>query len=118
MSPLLPPKPHKSYSELVSLLISRGMIVPDKNRAERKLSQIGYYRLSGFWYPCREFRTISRQADRGIKKKPQREDFFQPNINFNDIIDRKSRIQAATKPGGMHHTPFLTLNGHSFLGCY
>ncbi len=87
MSPLLPPKPHKSYSELVNLLISRGMIVPDKNRAERKLSQIGYYRLSGFWYPCREFRTISRQADSGIKKKPQREDFFQPNINFNDIID-------------------------------
>jgi abortive infection bacteriophage resistance protein len=87
MSPLLQPKPHKSYSELVNLLISRGMIVPDKNRAERKLSQIGYYRLSGFWYPCREFRTISRQADSGVKKKPQREDFFQPNINFNDIID-------------------------------
>jgi len=24
---------------------------PDPQRAVRKLSQIGYYRLSGFWYP-------------------------------------------------------------------
>jgi abortive infection bacteriophage resistance protein len=43
-----PPKPHRNYSELVSLLEKRGMIIPDKKRAERKLSQIGYYRLSGF----------------------------------------------------------------------
>ncbi|WP_339134596.1 MAG: hypothetical protein WGN25_15795 [Candidatus Electrothrix sp. GW3-4] len=28
------------------------MIIPDEARAIRKLSQIGYYRLSGFSYPC------------------------------------------------------------------
>ena len=56
MCPLSPPKPHQSYQNLVALLESRGMIVSDKARAERKLSQIGYYRLSGFWYPCREIK--------------------------------------------------------------
>ena len=50
-----PPKPFRSYSERVDLLSARGMDVgPDPQRAVRKLSQIGYYRLSGFWYPCRE----------------------------------------------------------------
>ena len=52
-----PTKPHRSYKELVALLEKRGMIIPDKQRAERKLSQIGYYRLSGFWYPCRQVKT-------------------------------------------------------------
>ena len=49
-----PPKPFKTYSELVELLRLRGMEIADCERAERKLSQIGYYRLSGFWYSCRE----------------------------------------------------------------
>ncbi|SDU38449.1 Abi family protein [Desulfobacula phenolica] len=78
MPSLTPPKPHKSHKELVEILENRGMIIPDKNRAERKLSQIGYYRLSGFWYPCREFKNASNGD---IRK-----DSFQKDINFNDII--------------------------------
>lgn len=83
-----PPKPHKNYPELVKLLQSRGMIIPDRNRAQRKLSQIGYYRLSGFWYPCREFEPGN---------KNRRADNFQKDINFNDIIqlylfDKKLRL--------------------------
>lgn len=46
-------KPFKDYQELAQLLIDRGMDVPDETRAVRKLSQAGYYRLSGFWYACR-----------------------------------------------------------------
>ena len=53
MPPTSSPKPHKTYEELVSLLKSRGMIIPDEERARRKFAQIGYYRLSVFWYPCR-----------------------------------------------------------------
>ena len=41
-------KPHRSYAELVDLLKSKGMTIKDPARAERKLSQIGYYRLKGF----------------------------------------------------------------------
>lgn len=46
-------KPFKDYQELVQLLRDRGMDIPDEVRAIRKLSQVGYYRLSGFWYACR-----------------------------------------------------------------
>ena len=82
-------KPHCEYSELIDKLRERGMIVDDEDRAIRKLSQIGYYRLSGFWYPCRK----PKQDDEGKYLKdektnlPLRLDTFQDNVNLNDIID-------------------------------
>lgn len=48
----VPVKVHKEYDELVDLLLSRGMDVPDREHAIKKISQVGYYRLSGFWYPA------------------------------------------------------------------
>jgi len=73
---LQPPKPYRSYSELVEILESRGMIIQDKAYAEKKLSQIGYYRLSGFWY-------ISRI----IQPSPLlRLEQFQPNTNFENVV--------------------------------
>ncbi|MCW5206569.1 Abi family protein [Desulfobulbus sp. F5] len=82
-------KPHLEYSELVARLKERGMIIPDEARAIRKLSQIGYYRLSGFWYPCRcpkfdDNGNFLKDSQTGL---PVRDDRFQGNINFNDIID-------------------------------
>jgi abortive infection bacteriophage resistance protein len=90
MTSLSPSKPHQSHSQLIAVLKERGMIIPNEDRAKRKLTQIGYYRLSGFWYPCREFKT---EPNGDII----REDFFQKNINFNDIIklylfDKKLRL--------------------------
>ena len=49
MTHLSPPKPFKTYPDLVELLRLRGMEFDDAARAERKLAQVGYYRLSGFW---------------------------------------------------------------------
>lgn len=88
MPTLSPPKPHKKYSELVALLKERGMIIPDEHRAKRKLSQIGYYRLSGFWYPCRKGKVDENGSYviNAITGLPEREDNFQENTNFNDII--------------------------------
>jgi abortive infection bacteriophage resistance protein len=88
MAILQPTKPHSTYSDQVTLLESRGMIIPDHPKAERKLSQIGYYRLSGFWYPCRQFDPTNR----GLRL-----DNFQQDINFNEIIqlylfDKKLRL--------------------------
>ncbi len=48
-------KPFKPYSDLVSILESRGMKIEDRARAERKLAQIGYYRFTGFSFPCRVY---------------------------------------------------------------
>lgn len=79
-------KPHKEYSELVELLISRGMVINDKNYAEKKLSQVGYYRLSGFWH-------ISRQPNQDSTLS----EFFLENVNFDEvyklyIFDKKLRL--------------------------
>jgi abortive infection bacteriophage resistance protein len=90
MPPLLQsPKPHNTYTELVSLLKQRKMLISDEERATRKLAQIGYYRLSGFWYPCRQGKMDENgnyvtNAATGL---PVREDIFQEGTDFDLIID-------------------------------
>lgn len=79
-------KPSKSPTELVELLLSREMEIIDRERAERKLSQVGYYRLSGFWYPCRKFKVDNDGKVVVKNKKPVRQDDFLPNTDFNDIF--------------------------------
>lgn len=64
------------------------MVVLDEERAQRKLAQIGYYRLSGFWYPCRKGKIDENGEyvkDPGTRL-PVREDEFQDGTNFSDII--------------------------------
>jgi abortive infection bacteriophage resistance protein len=40
-----------SYTAQLSLLKSRGMVFADEEKALHLLEKIGYYRLSGYWYP-------------------------------------------------------------------
>jgi abortive infection bacteriophage resistance protein len=44
-------KPPLSVSDQVALLKSRGLLVPDEERAARYLQNISYYRLSGYMFP-------------------------------------------------------------------
>jgi len=44
-------KPFLSYAAQLSLLKSRGMAFADDAKALHLLEKIGYYRLSGYWYP-------------------------------------------------------------------
>lgn len=66
------------------------MKISDRERATRKLSQIGYYRLSGFWYPCRkplfekDGKTFLKDPESGM---PIRSDEFQENVRFDDVTD-------------------------------
>ncbi len=73
-------KPALSSADLVNLLRSKGLSIPDAARAERYLNNIGYYRLSAYFLPF-----YSKQ------------DVFQPGITFDDILslyifDRKLRL--------------------------
>lgn len=43
-------KSHKSYDEQVDQLISRGMVINDRDLAIRTLQQVNYYRLGVYWY--------------------------------------------------------------------
>jgi abortive infection bacteriophage resistance protein len=82
-------KPHLEYPDLIRKLRDRGMVISDEERAVRKLSQIGYYRLSGFWYPCRKpkFDSNGRYLKDSTTNLPIRDDKFQENVDLNDIID-------------------------------
>jgi len=44
-------KPFKTSKELLSLLESRGLVIPDKTSAEKFLEYTNYYRLTGYMLP-------------------------------------------------------------------
>lgn len=78
-------KPPLTYTEQVELLISRGLLVSDKKRAERHLSNISYYRLSAY------MRTY-KQATNGALL-----DDFTPGTTWDMVynlyvFDRKLRL--------------------------
>ena len=47
-------KSYKSVADQLALLASRGMEITDMAAASACLGRIGYYRLSGYWYPFRK----------------------------------------------------------------
>ena len=59
-----------------SLLVQRGMIVADPARADHYLRFIGYYRLSGYWFPF-QYRDDSPYHDN-----------FRPGTDFETVLDR------------------------------
>lgn len=65
-------KPFSSYEEQADLLKSRGLLFSDRNYLIERLENIGYYRLSAYWFPF---------------KMPDSEN-FKPNTNFQDIYRR------------------------------
>ncbi|WII95494.1 Abi family protein [Moraxella haemolytica] len=81
-----PTKPFKEYHELVDLLRLRQMQMTDTDYTLKKLTQVGYYRLSGFWHICRKPNVDNTLSD----------DFL-PNTDFHQvyqlyIFDKKLRI--------------------------
>ncbi len=46
-------KPWKSFVDQLTLLKNRGLECDDETAALDYLERIGYYRLSGYWYPFR-----------------------------------------------------------------
>ncbi len=75
------PKTWKSYSEQLELLKLRGMNISDKGKALEYLERIGYYRLSGYWYPFREHVQTTRPTP------PQRLDTFKQGTCFSQIVE-------------------------------
>jgi abortive infection bacteriophage resistance protein len=69
-------KPHLSFADQVKLLESRGLLIGDRHAAANLLSVIGYYRLSGYWYPYR----------RAIPGQDRREDQFTDGTTFEQVV--------------------------------
>ncbi|WLF82988.1 Abi family protein [Moraxella sp. ZY210820] len=84
-------KPSTTVHQQLAMLKSRGLIVDDESRALHYLGNIGYYRLSGYFYSFRQYDLTS--------KKIQRKDEFMKDSHFNDILqlylfDKKLRLLA------------------------
>jgi abortive infection bacteriophage resistance protein len=80
-------KPHLAISEQVRLLASRGMALRDPALAAHWLGVVGYYRLSGYWYPYR----------RPASGATGRSDAFEPDTTFEQVValyafDRKLKL--------------------------
>lgn len=98
VSPPLTTKPlkrWKSFADQLAQLEARGLIVDDRPAALHDLQHVGYYRLSGYWYPMRAMDT-SAAVTRG---QPVRCDDFLPGSTFEDVMrlyvfDKKLKLLA------------------------
>lgn len=93
--PLKPLKPWRSLDEQLQILSDRGMQIDDWETARNYLEKLGYYRLSGYWYPLR---SINSKASKE-KGYAVRDDNFIDDSHFKDVIDlyifdKKLRLMA------------------------
>lgn len=88
-------KPWLSFSDQLQRLRDRGLVVENEAAALDYLERIGYYRLSGYWYPLRQM----DKAASNTLGKPVRADTFEPGSRFEDVVrlyvfDKKLRLLA------------------------
>lgn len=72
-------KPFLIIEQQLDLISSRGLLIHEYNYAADYLKNIGYYRLSGYWYPLRESSLL--EADRIVG------DRFREGASFSQVID-------------------------------
>ena len=72
-------KPYLPVADQLALIQTRGMVISDVPRATEMLNRIGYYRLSGYWYPFREIVVSGGVAGIG--------DNFKPGTELSCVID-------------------------------
>lgn len=75
-------KPPTTFDEQIQLLESRGMKVPDPEKARHYLSHLNYYRIGAYWLPF--------ESDHGTHQ-------FEEATNFDDVLnlyvfDRELRL--------------------------
>ncbi len=77
-------KPFLTIDQQLDLIASRGMDIGDRAYAADCLKNIGYYRLSGYWYPLRESSVV--EDDEG-KKTRVVGDSYRDGSTFKQVID-------------------------------
>ena len=88
-------KPFKTVEECLDILVMRGMVIPDRAYAARFVDRVGYYRLSAFYYPFRDFCPLPGEDGRMVRC-----DKFRPGTHFEDVrrfylFDKEMRLTLA-----------------------
>jgi abortive infection bacteriophage resistance protein len=55
-------KPHKTFQEQLELLRGRGLEIGEETAALASLERLGYYRLSGYFYPLRKTKPVGQNG--------------------------------------------------------
>ena len=66
-------KKWKSFEDQLDILESRGLVITNRQAALKYLERLGYYRLSGYWYPFRQNEPksyIKKLCTRQISQNP------------------------------------------------
>lgn len=90
-----PLKPWMAFDDQLQQLQQRGLQVEDEAAAQSYLKRLGYYRLSGYWYPLRAIDLATSQA----QGRAVRADTFVAGSRFEDVVrlyvfDKKLRLLA------------------------
>jgi abortive infection bacteriophage resistance protein len=72
-------KPYLPVADQLALIKRRGMVISDDALAQSYLNRIGYYRLSGYWYPYRKSEVVD--GKRIVL------DDFREGTKFSEIVD-------------------------------
>ena len=75
-------KPHLSYGDQVTLLKERGLEIADEEACIDMLRTVGYYRLSSYWYPLREWKPMNERTTRWNF----RHDHFLSGRSFDQVV--------------------------------
>lgn len=77
-----PFKPWQSYSEQLQILSENGLKIDNEAKALEYLERLGYYRLSGYLYPFRQF----NKKELSSKTSNSRLSVFQEQAQFHTAI--------------------------------
>lgn len=79
-------KPYRDIPSSLTLLGLRGMEFTDPEFAQKRLSRIGYYRLSAYWYPFRRFWAAPSDPGKPAKTQERiRCDRFEDGTEFDHM---------------------------------
>jgi abortive infection bacteriophage resistance protein len=77
-------KPFLPVADQIARIQARGMVITDHGKAQQYLENIGYYRLSGYWYPMRRSQTSTTPS--GVINTTVL-DIFRPGSEFSQVVD-------------------------------
>lgn len=88
-------KPWRSFDDQLEQLQERGLQVTNKDAALDYLQRVGYYSLSGYWYPMRSIDKSASETESNVIRLGT----FVPDSRFEDVarlyvFDKKLRLLA------------------------